>query len=64
MYRKSFCTSPGISIGGGVDVCGSIVVTKLFKLYVKVFHVMSKELSDELSCKQTGLAMFIVVPFS
>ena len=31
MYRKSYCTTPGIGIGGGVGV------DKMFKFYVKVF---------------------------
>ena len=40
--RKSYCTTPGIGIGGGVGV------SKTFN--VKVFYVMDKALSGELSC--------------
>ena len=45
MYRKSYCTTP--SIGAGVD--------KMLKIYVKVFYVMGKVLSDKLSCVWKGL---------
>ena len=39
--------------------CGSIVVDKMLKFYVKVFKGMGKALSGELSGMQTGL----VIPF-
>ena len=40
--RKSYCTTPGVGVGIGVGV------SKKFK--VKVFYVMGKALSGELSC--------------
>ena len=52
MYRKSCCTTPGISIGAG-----SIGMDRMLKFYVKVFIVMGKALSGELSCMQTGLVV-------
>ena len=42
MSRKSYCTIPGVSVGVGVS--------KMLKFYVKVFYVMGKALSGELSC--------------
>ena len=42
--RKSCCTTPGISVGGGVGV------SKMLKFFVKIFYVMGKGLSGELSC--------------
>ena len=42
--RKSYCTTPGIGVGGGVGV------RKMLSFYVKVFYVMGKALSGELSC--------------
>ena len=42
--RKSYCTTPGIGVGGGRGV------SKMLKIYVKVFYVMGKALSGELSC--------------
>ena len=42
--RKSYCTTPGV----GVGVDGSVGVSKKFN--VKVFYVMGKALSGELSC--------------
>ena len=44
--RKSYCTTPGVGIGVGVGVG----VSKMLKFYIKVFYVMGKALSGELSC--------------
>ena len=52
MYRKSYCTTPGVSVG-----FGSVGVDRMLKFYVKVFIVMGKALSGELSCMQTGLVV-------
>ena len=38
--RKSFCTTPGVGVGVGISK----------KFNVKVFYVMGKALSGELSC--------------
>ena len=46
--RKSYCTTPGVGIDVGVGGC--IRVSKMLKFYVKVFYVMGKALSGELSC--------------
>ena len=43
-FRKSYCTTPGVGIG----VVGGGGVSKKFN--VKVFYVMGKALSGELSC--------------
>ena len=43
---KSYCTTPGVSVGGGVG--GGVGVSKKFN--VKVFYVMGKALSGSLSC--------------
>ena len=60
IYRKSDCITPSIGGGGGG-------VDKMLKFDVKVFKVMSKALSGELSCTRTGLVNIIVdgvfVPF-
>ena len=50
MYKKRYCTTRHISIVG----VGIGVSTKL-NFYVKIFYVMGKALSDELSCTRTGL---------
>ena len=42
--RKSYCTTPGVGVGVG----GGVGVSKMFN--VKVFYVMGKALSGELSC--------------
>ena len=49
LYRKSYCTVPGIGICGGRD--GS----KMLKFYIKIFYVMGKALSGKLSCMWTSL---------
>ena len=41
--RKSYCTTPGIGVGVG----GGVGVSKKFN--IKVFYVMGKALSGELS---------------
>ena len=41
---KSCCTTPGIGVGVG----GGVGISKKFN--VKVFYVMGKALSGELSC--------------
>ena len=50
MYKKRYCTTRHI----GVVSVGIGVSTKL-NFYVKVFYVMGKSLSDELSCTRTGV---------
>ena len=46
--RKSYLTTPGVGVGVGVGVGGSVGVSKKFNF--KVFYVMGKALSGELSC--------------
>ena len=51
--RKSYCTTPGVGVGVGVGVSvggdgGGVGVSKQYN--VKVFYVMGKALSGELSC--------------
>ena len=48
---KNYCTTPGVSDRVG----GSVGVSKMLKFYVKVFYVMGKAQSGELSCTGTGL---------
>ena len=48
MYMKCCCTTLGINIGS----CG---ISRLLKLYVKIFYVMGRVLTGELSCMRTGL---------
>ena len=43
---NSYCTSPGVGVGGGVG--GGVGVSK--KLNVKVFYVVGKALSGEQFC--------------
>ena len=50
MYRKSCCTSLSIVIGG-------ISISKMLKFYFKVFYVIGKVLSGELSCN-TGRSCY------
>ena len=40
--RKSYCTTRGVGVGGDVSVSK--------KFNIKVFYVMGKALSGELSC--------------
>ena len=54
MYRKSYCTTLGISIGTGLGGRG---VNKMLKFYVEVLYVMGKAVSGELSCTLTGLVL-------
>ena len=49
MYRKSYCTTPGVSVGG-------IGVGKMLKFYVKGFYVTGKAMTGKLSCTWTGHA--------
>ena len=54
--QKNYCTTPGVSVGiggSGGDV------DKMFKFNVKVFYVIGKALSGELSCMRTGLVVFL-----
>ena len=46
--RKSYCTTPGVGVGVSVGGGGGFGVSK--KVSVKVFYVMGKALSGELSC--------------
>ena len=61
MYRKSYCTTPGISIGTGLGGRG---INKMLKFYVEVLYVMGKALSGELSCMLTGLVVVTVLGYS
>ena len=54
MYRKSYCSTPNI---GAVAAEGS-ALAKCLSFYIKVFGVMGKELTGELSCTQIGLVLF------
>ena len=38
---KSYCTTPGVSVGVDVDVgvCGGVGFSKMLKFYVKVFKI-------------------------
>ena len=56
MYRKSYCTIPGVNTGGG-----GVGVSIMLKFYVKVLYVMGKELSGVLFCTQTGLVLPILL---
>ena len=47
--RKSYYTTPGVGVGVGVGIGGSGGISKMLKFYVKVFYVMGKVLSGELS---------------
>ena len=47
----------GVGVGVGIGFGGGVGVSK--KMNVKVFHVMGKALSGELSCPVTGLVIFI-----
>ena len=46
--RKSYCTTPSVSVGVGIGSSGGGGGSKKFN--VKVFYVMGKALSGELSC--------------
>ena len=54
MYRKSTCTNVLKSYCTTSGIGGSIGISKMLKLYVKVPYVMGKGLSGELSCERTG----------
>ena len=58
MHRKSCCATLGFGIGcggGGIGGGGGCSVSKMLKLYIKVFYVMGKVLLGKLSCTWTGL---------
>ena len=65
MYKKRYCSASSVGNGDGFSSSGvgvlTVTVALLLSFYVKVFYVMSKMLSDELSCMQTGLVMTIMV---
>ena len=50
MYRKSYCTIPGINTAGniGVGIGGGLIVSKMLNFYLVL--CVGKELSGELSC--------------
>ena len=48
--RKSYCTTRGVAVGVGFGIIGGGGVSRMLKFYVKVFYVMGKALSGELSC--------------
>ena len=53
--RKSYCTTPGVGVGGAVGV------TKLFKFSrYSFFYVMGKALSGELSCPCDRSCLFFL----
>ena len=64
MYRKCYCTTPGIGIGSSVSISVSVGsgsgvgVDNMLKFYLTVFYVMGKALSGELSCLWTDLCFF------
>ena len=62
MYRKSYCSTPGVGVCVGGS--GGVGVDKMLKFYVKCFYVMGKALSGELSCTWTGLVLQALVSVS
>ena len=44
--QEDWCTTPGVGVGAGIG--GG--VNKMLKFYAKVFYVIGKALSGELSC--------------
>ena len=48
LYYPGVCI--GVGFGVDVGVGGGVGVSKMLKFYVKVFYVMGKALSGELSC--------------
>ena len=52
MNRQSYCTISSIGIS---KFCGSGGISKMLKLYIKVFYVIGKVLSGELSYTWTVL---------
>ena len=48
--RKCFCSTPGVGVDTGGSFGDGGSVSKMLKFYVKVFYVMGKVLSGELSC--------------
>ena len=56
MYRKSYCTTPGVGVGvGGGGSRSGVGMDKMLKF----FKVMGKALSGELSCTGTGLVITV-----
>ena len=49
MYRRAIALPPALAL-----VVAVANIANCLKLYVKVFYVMGKALTDELSCKRTG----------
>ena len=54
MYRKSYCTTPGIGIDVSVTV-GIVVSKMLWFLKLKLFYGMDKALTGEKPCPLTGI---------
>ena len=54
---RAIVLPPGVGVGVGVG--GGVGVSKMLKFYVKVFYVMGKALSGELSCPRDRLCFSI-----
>ena len=50
----SYCTTLCVGIGG---IGGGISISKMLKFSAKVFYVIGKALSGEVSCMQLGLVI-------
>ena len=55
MYRKSYCTTPGIRVDSTCIHGGFGSIRNMLKFYAKVFYVMGMALLGKLTCTQTCL---------
>ena len=53
MYRERYCTTSGITGGGGISIDGDVSVSS--GKNDSFFYLMGKELSGKLSCISSGL---------
>ena len=54
-FRKNYCTTLGSA------PALALVLAKCLSFYIKVFYVMGKALTGELSCPVTGLVVLFTV---
>ena len=59
LHYSLFGVVSGIIVGSSVGVDDNgVYVSTIIKVYDRIFYVMSKALSDELSFTLTGLVLF------
>ena len=64
LARLYKCTGRAIALLPGIYLGSCSRFSKIVKFYIKIFIVMGKALSRELSCMRTGLVLIFIVILS